>query len=255
MRKYALNLTLLLFFVSCVEQSGTLRFENLDQQKFDDFLRAKKSQEFEQRNDIQRREFRNAFDEELNVLLDSMQLFTNWKGRIKNIRSRLWGGSTEISFVIYYEPEKYREVNFYSSYWVKNELLDDDYIYNKVKQLSDYSTVYFDGFISRDNRDNVNYSFGDYKVSYPNYVFNTLEISKPPISSEFSEQFKNAINAEFQIIQLLKQKVNKEISERDWELRTKEINIDEIQKSLTVKEQEYIGRLRQYLVNDFMAKQ
>ena len=73
-----------------------------------------------------------------------------------------------------------------------------------------------------------------------------------PKSDTLSVSLKNAIVVDFQVIDLLKQKLQKSISEKEWERKTKDLNFDFVQSKLSNDEKQYSQRIRQYLVNDFM---
>lgn len=249
--KIILLILSVLFFVSCEPQRKN-NFENQQQESFDNFLKSKKELEYSQSNDIQKKEFNNNFEIELANYLDSIGIFVNWKGQIKDIKTSEYGQSTRIEFEILYKPEEYREVSFNCSQIVKTEDLATDFFYNKVKEISDYSTVYFDGFIKKDIEGKVVYDYGDMHISYPNYEFNIIDISTKPKSDTLSVSLKNAIVVDFQVIDLLKQKFQKRISEKEWERKTNDLNFDFVQSKLTNGEKQYSRSIRQCLVNDFM---
>lgn len=249
--KIILLLFSVLIIVSC-EPQRKRSFANQQQESFDNFLKSKKELEYSQSNEIQKKEFNKKFEIELANYLDSIGIFVNWKGQIKDIKTREYGQSTQIEFEILYKPEEYREVSFHCSHIVKTENLTTDFIYNKVKEISDYSTVYFDGFIKKDIEGKVVYDYGDMNISYPNYKFNIIDINVMPKSDTLSVSLKNAIVVDFQVIDLLNQKFQKSISEKEWERKTKDLNFDFVQSKLSNDEKQYSQRIRQCLVNDFM---
>lgn len=246
---------LLLFIYGCDNHNkNTSIFENRQQEDFNNFLKTKDEQNFSS-NDIQKKEFYDKFDKDLSSYLDSVKLFTNWNANIKDIKTRERNGYTEISFELYYKPEENREISFYCSYLVNSDSLKNDYLYNAVKNISDYSTVYFDGFIKRDKNNNVIYDYGseDLKISYPNYKFNVVEISNSKKIDSLSQPVKKAIDTDFSVFDLLKQKVNRVISENEWKRKMKLLPVEKIESKLNPIEKKYIIRVRQYLYDDFMT--
>jgi hypothetical protein len=229
-------------------------FENKQQEDFSSFLKTNEEQNYYS-NDIQKKEFYNKFDKELSSYLDSIKIFTNWKANIKDIKTREIRGYTEISFELYYKPGEYQEISFFCSYLVKSDSLKNDYLYNAVRNISDYSTVYFDGFIKKDKNNNVIYDYGseDIKIAYPNYKFNVVEISNTKNIDSLSQPLKKAIDIDFKVFDLLKQKANKKISSGEWDRRMKSLPINKIESELNPAEKKYILRLRQYLYDDFMT--
>ncbi|GAT62509.1 hypothetical protein [Paludibacter jiangxiensis] len=247
---------ILLFFWVLLSNSCNIQtkknFENLQQDIFDKFLSAQNNLESLQTNDIQRKEFNEKFETQLAHLIDSIGIFVNWKGEIKDIKTNEVGDFTQITFSINYKPEQYREVSFFCTYNIKTEKKDSDSLYNKLKGISDYSTVYFDGFIKRKNDDKISYDYGEMHTTYPNYQFNILDIGLTSRKDNLSTPLKNAITIDFKIINLMKQNYLKKISDREYKENTKMLNFDQAQAKLTAAEKVYSQRIRQYLVDDFM---
>jgi len=228
------------------------KFNNPQQKIFDDFLRQKK--DFSScSNDIQKKEYIKKIEADLSNFLDTVKVFVNWKGKINNIEaSEFFGlikiaGWTNITFEISYEPEEYRKVCFKCSHIVETDKLNEDYIYNQVKNISNSSTVYFDGFINRDFDGKVvyyGYKSDDLQISYPEYKFNILKINTKPVDT-LSTELKNMIDANFKIMDLAKQKHQKEITEKEFKARLKELKT--LQPELSEKEKEYGHQMLQYL--------
>lgn len=240
-----------LVLISCEPQKNS-NFENPQQESFDNFLKAKKELEYAQSNEIQKMEFNKKFESELAQYLDSVKIFVNWKGQIKDIKTNEIGQSTQITFEIQYIPEKYREVSFFCSHIVKTENLYSDYVFNRVKSISDYSTVYFDGSIRKNFEGNAVYEYGDMKISYPNYQFILLDISTTKRNDSLSITLKKAIDTDFKVFDLLKLKVLKKISENEWEEKMKDLKLEFIQSTLSETDLQYSKRLRQHLASDFV---
>ena len=102
--KIYLLTVLLLFLLSCNTQQNRVS-EKTQQQEFNDFLNSKKEMEYRQGNDIQEKEFKKQFEKDLSTYLDSVKLFVNWKGQIKDIKTTEYGQSTLLEFEILYNPE------------------------------------------------------------------------------------------------------------------------------------------------------
>ncbi len=253
--KLLIIISFTIFIFGCeVPKRNMFEFENKQQSDFDSFLKNKNDQRFSYSNKIQKKEFFNEFGKELSTYMDSVKLFINWKANIQDIKTREWNEFTEISFKLNYEPEEHREISFYCSYLVKTDSLTNDYLYNKVKNISDYSTVYFDGFIRRDKNNNIVYESvsEDLKISYPNYKMNILSISSIKKSDTLSLGLRNAINNDFKVFDLLKQKLNKSISEREWKRQLYMLSFNKIESELTSDEKQYSLRLKQYLIDDLV---
>lgn len=179
---FILTVFLSIVFESCVESSKE-KLENQQQQSFAEFLAKYDKLSYDQVNDIQKEEFEKEFEKQLEYYLDTTKIFMNWKGQIDNIKVNEYENSKEIAFDIKYVPEQNHEITFEISYIVNNDSLSTDYIYNKIKTIANTNTVYFDGFISRQIDNSINYhmpSLFDQHIDYPHYNFNVLDINIQP---------------------------------------------------------------------------
>ncbi|GHT14931.1 hypothetical protein AGMMS4956_13810 [Bacteroidia bacterium] len=252
--KMYLLAVLILFFMGCDTQTNRVK-EKTRQQSFNDFLSSKNEMKYRQGNDIQKKEFLKQFEVDLSNYLDSIQLFVNWIGQIKDIKTEEYGQSTLLKFEIYYEPEKYREITFECSHIVKTVDLESDYLYNKVKNMSNYSTVYVDGFIKRKMDNSVSY-YSDVlftnHISYPHYKFNVVKINNELTADTLSNNLRKALDIDFEVMDLFKQEFQKKINQKERDERVKSLQFDSIQAVLLEDEKQYSQRIRQYLLNDFM---
>ncbi len=255
MKRIVIILTLTFITFSCKNPSKTeTSYGNQIQAKFDTFLKQKVNHENDASNDIQKKEFLDKYDKDLIAFIDSNKVFVNWQAKIEDIKTYDYGKTTEVSCKLSYKPEEYREVSFYCSYVVENSKLKTDSLYNKIKRIGDYSTVYFDGFIVRNIDNKVVYTNDDetLKLSYPSFKFNLLNISEKKREDKLSENLKNVVNVNFKVFELLKQKVNKTITEKEWKRKTEDLGLEKIEKSLNSQEKQYSNIMKEYLVNDFM---
>jgi len=245
-------------FVGCVPQKKHSNFENKQQQNFYNFLAIKREMSHGQLNDIQKKEFLNQFEEELVNYLDSIKLFVNWKGTIKDIKTKETGNSTAIEFEIYYKPEEYREISFFCTHIVENDSLKNDYIYNQVKNISDYSTVYFDGFIRTDNKNKVSYdwrSSGDeLNIPYPKYKFWILDIGTIKRNDSLSVNLQKAVDFGYKMIQPMKLQYQNQISKTEADKLHNDMlpEFQKLQSSLTAQEKKYTQRFSTCLVYNFL---
>jgi len=94
----------LLLFVSCQNptQQKTAEPENPQQDKFISFLKKNCEAYENQSNDIQRREYFNQYENDIIKVSDSIGIFNNWKGTIKEIKTFDWSSqnSTELDVEI-----------------------------------------------------------------------------------------------------------------------------------------------------------
>jgi len=246
----------LAFMFGCDNIQNKYAFQNKTQEKFDNLLKQTREKEYAQSNDIQKKEFFANFDAALNRFLDSNKVFVNWSGTISDIKTREVDTVTIISCKISYKPEEYREVSFNCEHAVKTANVNSDTLYQKLKNISDFSTAYFDGYIIRDVDNKVIYDYGsdDLKIAYPNYKFNLLHISAQPHGDSLSPNLEHVINVDFEVVELLKQKLQKKINDAEWKKKTKALGLDSLENKLTPIEKAYSTRLKQYLFSDFLYR-
>lgn len=142
---------MIIALLSCTNPSSVKSSPyNNQQTAFDRFLSDRNSHKYDIGNDIQEAEFMKQFEQDLFNYVDSVKLFVNWTGTIDNISTiETDNNITRVKFTIYYEREQFRKVKFNCLYFVDNDSLETDHIYNTVKNISNYSTVYFDGLFVR----------------------------------------------------------------------------------------------------------
>ena len=129
--------SLIFLLSSCVDPNIKSSGFNDQQAAFDKFLSTRNEHKYDSRNDIQKAEFYKQFESDLYNYVDSVKLFVNWTGIIKDISTRNVGNNlTQVKFTIFYTPEKYRKVSFNCLHVVNNDSLETDYIYNIVKNIS-----------------------------------------------------------------------------------------------------------------------
>jgi hypothetical protein len=261
MKKILLSALSLLALAGCDVQPKSYypELENPQQKAFDAFLAKQDSVYNRLGNDIQREDFYQSFENDLQDYLDTISLFVNWQGVIKSIETRQIITSTELSFDVSYQPEEYREITFHCSYLVDKDSLSTDYLYNAVKTLSNHSRVYFDGYIRKNNNDEVVYS--DYfesslsidgnRISRPKYRFNFVNISTES-SAGLSADLLNAIDLDFKIIEPLKLHYLKEITQKESDKRYDDLlpQFNAAHSLLAEQERQYSQRLRFHLIDD-----
>lgn len=160
-----------------------------------EYLQQYKGKNYNAGNSIQRDELWQEREDGLVTLQDSVGVFNNLKGRIENITARDVRDSKVVEFWIKIEPEKYFEITLECSHIVHKDSLDGDSLYQIVKGLSNYSTVYVDGAIavtSKVKAANASWGDKDLQFSYPKYKFNIVALSTSPLP-KVSDKVQNAI--------------------------------------------------------------
>jgi len=261
MKKLILLLAIqaLMVAISGCESFGA-KFANPQQQEFDNFLSKKKKISQGLSNDIQKKEFYNQFEKDLFNYVDSVKLFVNWKGQIKEIKTKESGQVTIVEFKIYYKPEENREVVFQCINLVLTENLESNHIYNQVKNMSNYSPVFFDGFIRTDNNNQVYYEGrspgNERNVSYPNYYFWIIDIGAEKRNNSHSVNMQNAIDYCFKIVEPQRMQFRNQISKEESNKMYNEMlpEFENLKSRLTEDERLYIQRIYDCSVSNIISK-
>ncbi len=160
-----------------------------------EYLQQYKGKDYNVGNSIQRDELWQEREDGLVVLQDSVGVFNNLKGHINNITARDVRDSKVVEFWVEIKPENYFEITLECSHIVHKDSLESDSLYQIVKGLSNYSTVYVDGAIavtSKCKAANASWGDKDLQFSYPHYKFNVVALSTSPLP-KVSDNVQNAI--------------------------------------------------------------
>lgn len=243
----------------CVQTSNsdsTSKFSNVQQENFDNMLARNRDKSHSLGNRILEKEFNDSVKLAIGEYMDSVKLFVNWEAKIQNINSVELGESVELSFELKYTPEQYREVSFDVDYILSKDSLDSDKIYNTIKRLGNYSTVYFDGFIRRKANGEAHYSSysDDIMHSYPDFKFFVVDINTASKGDILSDNLQDAVDLSFKVIESLELNFKKKISEKEKNKRIDEIapQFNTAKDLLTQEEKEYVDRLTQALTYNFL---
>lgn len=246
--------------ISCVEYENDkyTKITNVEQQKFDDFLSGYHEKSFDVGNDIQKKEFLQSYERRLFQYVDSARLFVNWKGEISDIKTEEENGLTLLSFDITYKPEEYREITFDCIYLVDKDSSQSDVLYRKVKDIPNYSEVYFDGFIRTYSDSTVKYSFNhmdkDLNIQFPNYEFFVVDVNSSSRRDTLSPNLQQAVDVCFRSLEPLKLNFFKKISNKEKSRRFNALlpEYKVSQQALTAEEKSYVQRLGYAITYNFL---
>lgn len=261
MRKLCAFLLILLTCYGCVENTNSTnkKFPNKQQENFDNILIQNKEKSYRLGNDIQKKEFNDRVKLAMGEYMDSVKLFVNWRAKIQNISSREAGKSVALSFELEYAPEEYRKVTFDVDYILPKDSLNSDKIYKTIKNLNNYSTVYFDGFIrTKANGEAYYSSYSDNLMhSYPDFKFFVVDVNTTSKGDTLSSNLQNAVDLSFKAIEPLELNFKKEISKKESNRRVEKIapQFKAAKNMLTQEEKAYIDRLTQALTYNFLYAQ
>lgn len=254
-----LILVALAFAYADYENNRYTKITNIEQQKFDDFLSENREKTYAVGNDIQKKEFMQSYERRLFNYVDSTRLFVNWKGKISDIKTEEEEDLTLLKFEITYQPEKYREVTFDCIYLVDKDSLQSDALYQKVKNIQNYSEVYFDGFIRTNSDSTVKYSFNHYtdedlNIPYPQYEFFVVDVNSNSRGDTLSPNLQKAVDVCFRSFEPLKLNFFKKTSDREQKRRFNAIlpEYKASQQTLNAEEKSYIQRLVYAITYNFL---
>lgn len=256
----------LCFISSCVvpttNKEKKNRFANAQQEHFDDKLKYFDTKKYDYRNDILKKEYLDSVRLATGLYMDSVKLFVNWKAKIQNIKSRENNGNVILSFELEYQPEEYRKVAFDVDYVLPNneDTLKKDKIYSTVRNLSELSDVYFDGFIRTKANNEAHYSgyfssaSDDMFLSYPDFHFFIVDINAASKGDTLSNDLQKAVDLSFEALEPLKLNFKKEISDKEKNDRIKAIapEFTSAKEKLSEEDKGYINRLTNAITLNFL---
>ena len=152
------------------------KFSNVQQENFDNMLARNKDKSYHLGNKILEKEFNDSVKLAMGEYMDSVKLFVNWKAQIQNINSRETGKSIALSFELEYAPEQYRKVTFDVDYILPQDSINTDKIYQTIRSLNNYSTVYFVGYFYNLTH-SISYRLRIY-ISHPQQTCTKIAIKK-----------------------------------------------------------------------------
>lgn len=251
------------FFIlfGCVDSNRpNRRFSNSQQEEFDKMLAQNNKKHYNIGNKILEKEYNDSVKMAIGEYMDSVKLFVNWEARIKNINSSETGSSSvALFFELQYNPEEYREVTFEVDYLLPKDSLQKDKIYNTVKNLSNYSIVYFDGFIRRRTNGEAHYgSYSDDLMhSYPKFKFFIVDINTASKGDSLSINLQRAVDLSYQAIKPLELNFKHIISKKESTRRVEKLapQFNAAKEVLTSEEKMYVDRLTQALTYNFLYAQ
>lgn len=259
--KVLLYISLIFVLFGCVDSNRqNRRFSNIQQEKFDNMLIQNDKKQYNLGNKILEKEFNDSVRMAIGEYMDSVRLFINWEARIKNINSNETDNSSvTLSFELHYTPEKYREVTFEVDYVLPKDSLQKDKIYNTVKNLSNYSTVYFDGFIRRKANGEAHYgSYSDDLMhSYPRFKFFIVDINTASKGDSLSNNLQRAVDLSYKVIEPLELNFKNKISKKESTNRVEKLvqQFNAAKEVLTTEEKMYVDRLTQAITYNFLFAQ
>jgi len=231
---------------------------------FDSILKITYEENEKIENLTEKEEYFKMFDKKLLSLIDSINVFVNWEGTIEDFDLSIDDKGklgpkykyATISCIIVYVPNEQRKISFISKMIIEQKDLYADSIYAKLGRLSKGSKVYFDGFIQRDYKRNIKYSYNDELLdeSNPKYMFNLLDITSFCRVDTLKANLLQLLNMNLKVSELLRKALSKEISKSEYISKTQTLYFPKMRqslKSLNNSDKEYFERHRNYLSEDF----
>ena len=193
--KYFIYTMAVVLFASCGPRNPHASQNEEKQNPLVEYLQQYEGKNYDAGNSIQRDELWQEREDGLVTLQDSVGVFNNLKGRINDISARDVRDSKVVEFRVEIKPKEYFEITLECSHIVHKDSLESDSLYQIVKGLSNYSTVYVDGAIavtSKGQAANASWGDKDLQFSYPEYKFNIVALSTSPLP-KVSANVRNAI--------------------------------------------------------------
>ncbi|MBO7228303.1 MAG: hypothetical protein J6V18_01310 [Bacteroidales bacterium] len=261
MKKISQLLLILFALYGCVgtPTKTNKKFSNIQQNNFHDMLIQNKNEmRSSLGNDILRKEFDDSVRLAMGEYIDSVKLFVNWEANIKDIKSVETGKSIALSFRLEIPFDIIDEIIFDAVYVLPQDSINNDKIYQTIRNTGNYSTVYFDGFIRKKANGEAYYKDTGYNIHiYPEFEFFVVDINTTSKGDTLSNNLQNAVDLAFQSIEPLELNLKKEISKKEADKRVDGIipRFLAAKEVLTQEEKAYIDRLTQALTYNFLYAQ
>lgn len=194
---------------------------NEQQTKFCEIFKKYITSYKERTNDAQIPDIDKDFENEL----DSMGLFIGWKGVISKIETKTVMGYPSFYYEIKFDVPHYANIIFKGYNYMKSEKdVQDSYIFKKIKNIKNGTTIYFDGIINRDNDGRIRYGIMDDEKRFtePGYDFTAVEIYTTTPDS-LSYELQKANKKTHDIVLHTRKMINKEISEINWKKKMNQL--------------------------------
>lgn len=247
-------LLILVSLYSCTPQL-TRRFPSAQQQEFDDILsNYKESSRKYSGNQIKERELLDSMNRTLFDYVDSVRLFRNWEGKISQIDSEQSDSLIMLTFNISYRSYGSGNVTFECKYIFPKDSILTDELYQKVRDLSSYETVYFDGFIRTfSNKTITSDLFDDFILHHPEFEFFVIDISTEPNEAD-NPNLQRAIDLTFEALEPLKQNYEGSLSKTECDQQVQDVTLqyNAAKSKLNKSERQYIQRLGQAYIYNFL---
>lgn len=154
---------IILIFASCYSNQTNNRYQSKEQNRFNQFILQSNKEYAELGNDIQKEEYFKDYLFELSRLSDSIGVLKNWKGHITKIKveePNIFNGLKDDYRLLNIEIKiklNYQDFTFYCKKLYKLDEADSLLLYSQAKNISVNSEIYFDGFISKNSENQVNF--------------------------------------------------------------------------------------------------
>ncbi|MCE5174669.1 MAG: hypothetical protein ABFC90_09560 [Bacteroidales bacterium] len=206
-------------------------------------------------NEVKAKDALDQYDKSLKNIVDSCRLFHNWRGVISSIEIPVESPDGHILLKVNIELGLKGNCNISFNHeediYSKKEV-DSSYIYNQLKQLEIGDTVYFDGFMLRDIKNNFIYnpdSFDVHPHNILNFQFYIVSLSKEKSIIDDFEKIKILESSCRNSYKYLRLKTNGVITNVQLNKYTEEIGstYEALKPTLTKRDSLYSNRLFHYL--------
>lgn len=256
---------LTIFLIGCQNQAEKKADvpENLQQDKFLSFLKANCAGYENQKNDIQRGEFLKQFEKDFVSFSDSLGILTNWKGKLKRIKTFDWttNNVTEVEVEIEINLASYQNLTFVSQRFFSNKNIDSNLTYRQLKNLTNGSTVYFDGFLAKDKDNKIDYALSlsldkSDKICSPDIKFYLISVAKEKLKFTDSDIFKIANSVQLEIWKAMDDAVNGRINKAQLQSKLNGFKkqIDSVSSKFSPEEKAYFQSSTDCLSLQFNSK-
>lgn len=240
--------------------------ENIQQDKFTTFLKQKHNAYERAGNDIAKSEFVSKYEKDLVDLSDSLGIIKNWKAVVEDIIVFDWTSydAKEITVELKINLSQYYDLIFFCKKMYSNKDINSSLVYRQLKTLRKGQTVYFDGILSKNKDNKIDfYTFfsgntepDNGTITRPYINLNLISISRSKQSINNSEKINKILTAQLDVWKSMNDYSKKKISQKVLQRKFKSIakEIKPLTDSLSKEEKDYIQSVTTCLGDQFQDR-
>lgn len=264
MKRLSVIATLILLAIACEMPKKQPARELTQQESFNVFMKTWENDYYKMNsNDLQRKEFVNAYKDSLAAYIDSIGPLIDWTGIVKEIKLKEFQygsqrGYANLTFVIDCSIQEHQTLTFECEHLFKPAEKQTDYLYQKIYKLQDFGAVKFDGMVGLRADRSIDWYMEDIfsqPIHYPRIKLWVTDIAPREAKDTLSSNLVSAYKLYVDKYNISRRRANKEITKQEADAKHKPINaeIDRYRKdSLSIEENAYLDFVEHQCAASFL---